>query len=222
MRTAILAFVLCLAGGQTALAGAWLREEGKGFASVSATATQERDYSGSLYLEYGLTPRHTVGADISLGLDRTGQQNGSGVFFVRMPIGPTDQTHRFAGHLGLGGRYTNGIFSPALEAGLSWGRGVKWRDSWGWAAVDASINLPRAPAEERIKIDGTFGMPIAKTVKGMIQMFNTFEDGQVFSDLAPSLLWQPRGGAYTIQIGAEFAVSGGGDDALKIGLWRDF
>mgnify|MGYP001799409530 CR=1 FL=1 len=222
MRTAILAFVLCLAGGQSALAGAWLREEGKGFASVSATTTQQRDFSGSVYLEYGLTPGHTIGADISFGLDRTGQQNGSGVVFLRVPIGPTDRTHRFAGHLGLGGRYTNGIFSPALEAGLSWGRGVRWRDNWGWAAVDASINLPQAPAEDRIKIDGTFGMSFTPTVKAMIQMFNTLENGQVFSDIAPSLLYQPRQGPYTIQIGAEFPVAGGGDTALKIGLWRDF
>ncbi|WP_300037137.1 hypothetical protein [uncultured Roseobacter sp.] len=222
MKPLLMALVICLVGGQSARAGAWLREEGRGFSSTSVTATQDRDFSGSIYLEYGLTARHTLGADISLGLDRTGQQNGSGVVFLRFPIGPTDGTHRFAGEAGLGARYTNGIFSPALEAGLSWGRGIKWRDSWGWAAVDASINIPRAPAKTRTKIDATFGMPIAKTVKGMIQLFNTLEDGQVFSDLAPSLLWQPRGGAYTLQIGAEFTVSGGGDDALKIGIWRDF
>ncbi|WP_298844195.1 hypothetical protein [uncultured Roseobacter sp.] len=222
MRIAVLALIFCLAGGQTALAGAWLREEGKGFASVSASTTQDRDFSGSLYLEYGLTPERTLGADISFGLDRTGQQNGSGVIFVRFPIGPTDQTHRFAGHVGLGGRYTNGVFSAAVEAGLSWGRGVQWRDNWGWAAVDASINLPQAPAENRIKLDGTFGMGFTPSVKAMIQMFNTLENGQVFSDIAPSLLIQPRGGPYTIQIGAEFQVAGGSDRTLKIGLWRDF
>ncbi len=223
MRTALTAFLLCLLTAAPAAAGPWLREKGTGFASTSGTVSQSRDTSGSIYAEYGLTDKINLGLDLSLGLDRTGAADGAGVVFLRFPLGSTDGTHRFAWHAGLGGRYTGLELSPAVQFGLSWGRGVAWGERWGWATVESSVNFASAPATTRIKIDGTFGMGFTPQIKAMIQMFNTFEDGEHYAQLAPSILILPRPDSKTtFQIGFEYPVAGDGDTRLKLGLWREF
>ena len=222
MRSFALAIIVFLASVQTAQAGAWLREEGSGFTSSTSSITQEREPSGSVYFEYGLREKATLGLDVSFGLDRTGAQSGSGTVFLRFPWGPTDGNHKWAWHVGLGGRYLNGLISPAIETGASWGRGIQIGERYGWAAIDGSINFAAASAETRAKLDTTIGLGFTDHFKGMAQMFMTYQESELFTKLAPSLLIQPGKGTYTLQIGAELPVTGGGSSALKIGIWRDF
>ncbi len=222
MRSVALALILLLAGAPAAEAGAWLRSKGDGFGATSVSTNKDRELSTSLYGEYGLTERLTLGLDISYGVDRTFFQQGSGIAFLRFPLGPTDRTHKWAAHIGLGARYLQGYFLRAAEAGLSWGRGIQWRDKYGWLNVDGSYNIPQSPADSRLKIDGTAGIGLNDRFKVMLQMFNTHEGGQTFSQIAPSLLWSPGGGTSTIQLSAEIPVAGGGETALKIGVWVEF
>lgn len=222
MRSVLMAMTIGVLGAQTAWAGAWLREEGKLFASTSATTNQSRDAAGSFYAEYGWRQDLTLGADFSFGLDRTGQQTGSGVIFARFPLAFSGDTHKWAAHVGLGGRYINGLLSPAFETGLSWGRGFQWQERYGWVNIDSSINIPGAPAQTRIKLDGTIGLGFTDHIKAMGQVFMTYENNDLFTKFAPSLLVSPKSGAYTIQLGAEIPMTGGGETALKIGFWQSF
>lgn len=222
MRFLVFALIFLLASAPVVEAGAWLRAKNSGFMSSSVSTNVERELSTSFYGEYGLSDRFTLGTDISYGVDRTFFQQGSGIVFVRFPIAPTDRSHKWAAHIGLGARYLQGDFLPAAEVGLSWGRGIHWREKYGWLNVDTSYNAPQSPAENRVKVDATVGLGLTKQFKVMLQMFNTFEGGQMFSQIAPSLLWAPGGGKTTIQLSSEIPVAGGGETAFKVGMWIDF
>lgn len=222
MRLFALAFVIFWASVQVTLAGPWLREKGKGFYAGSANATKAKDTSGSLYAEYGLRNTVTIGADLFYGIDRTLQQSGSGILFARFPLSAPDATHKWAWHAGIGARSQNTVIAPAIEAGLSWGRGIKLGERYGWTVVDSSINIPGSTLETRIKLDGTVGLGFTDHFKGMMQVFNTYQEDELFTKAAPSLLFLPGKGNYTFQIGAEIPVRGGGDTEFKIGVWREF
>lgn len=222
MRPIILALFMTVIGASLVHAGPWLREKGKGFYAGSGNITQEKDTSGSVYAEYGLFDNLTIGADLFYGIDRTLQQSGSGILFARFPLSAPDATHKWAAHLGLGARSQNLVIAPAIEAGLSWGRDIKVGENYGWALIDSSINIPGSSLETRIKLNGTVGLGFADHFKGMMQVFMTYQGDELFTKAAPSLLILPGKGSYTFQIGAEIPTTGGGDTALKIGIWREF
>jgi hypothetical protein len=233
MRSVALALMIVLAGAPAARAGAWLREKGSGFASSTITVNRENEEyiksyeaSGSVYLEYGLTENLTLGLDASYGYELTGEQEGSGIVFLRFPLGPTDRDNKFAAHVGLGTRYLanymGGSFLPAAEVGLSWGRGIKVADRWGWVNLDTSVNKPRAPAQQRFKIDATIGLGLSNKIKVMFQVFNTFQGGDTYTHIVPSLLMSPDEGRTTFQISVEVPTFNGEKPGLKLGIWRQF
>lgn len=238
MRSAGLALVFILASASAAQAGAWLREQGKGFASASVQTKDDDNTETSIYLEYGLAPWVTAGADITYDTDLTRYiydqstvilnddgsfPQGSGILFLRFPLGPRDRTNKFAFHVGYGGRYVNGTLVAAQEVGVSWGRGIKLGERYGWVNVDTSFNTAEDPARDRTKLDGTLGLGFTERTRGMIQMFNTFEAGETFSKIAPSILVAlGRDKNTTLQIGSEIPVSGGGSATIKVGFWYEF
>jgi hypothetical protein len=222
IRLSILIFTCTIWVAQTAQAGAWLRERGAGFLSTSGTVTAEKDASGALYGEFGLTDRMTLGIDINGGMDRDGLPQGDGTLFLRFPLSDTEAPHKFAAHVGLGARYEPYDLVPSLELGLSWGRGFQWRERWGWAALDASINLAEAPIKTITKLDATLGIGLGQNTKAMGQIFLTRTDGRLYTTLAPSLLVTPKASRTTFQIGFEFPMEAENDARLKLGIWRTF
>ncbi|WP_299965193.1 hypothetical protein [uncultured Roseobacter sp.] len=222
MHAGVLALIMMVTTAGAAQAGPWLREEKTGFLSTTGGVTQNNDMSGSLYAEYGLTAATTIGASVFYGIDRTLQQAGSAIVFLRRALSAPDATQKWAWHLGFGARSQNYTVTPAVEAGLSWGRGIQVGERYGWAVIDGSVNVPRSPLETRIKLDGTIGLGFTDRFKGMAQVFLTHEDGEVFGKFAPSLLFTPRESKQTFQLSVEFPFMGGGDAEIKIGLWREF
>lgn len=222
MRLHALALVIVLAGAQQAQSGAWPREKGSGFAANSLTATEGKDYTGSLYAEYGLTDRLTLGLDVTAEIDALGVITGDGTLFLRVPLSAPDAPNKWAMHLGLGARYEELEFLPSAEVALAWGRGIQWGQRYGWLAVDASYNVAQSPALATTKIDATFGMGLGETTKGMLQIFNTREGDDFTAKLAPSLLYSPKNLPYTLQVGFEVPLNYEDDTALKLGLWLDF
>ncbi|AEI95474.1 hypothetical protein [Roseobacter litoralis] len=235
MRSVVFALILALVSASSAQAGAWLREKGKSFVSTSVQTTENNGSSVSFYMEYGLGEKVTIGADITYdteilnyvaGADIAATTIedvpiGSGILFARFPLGPVDQPNKWAFHLGIGARYFEAEFLQAAELGLSWGRGIQIGSKYGWVNVDSSYNDAEAPAEARIKVDGTVGLGLTDKTKVMLQMFNTFEDGQSFSKLSPSLLFSPGKGRVTFQFSSEIPTKGG-EASLKLGVWTEF
>ncbi len=74
MRTAALALFLTLLCAPAAQAGAWLRAEGSSFNASSVSINRNQESFTSAYLEYGLSERMTLGADIGYGFDLTGSR----------------------------------------------------------------------------------------------------------------------------------------------------
>jgi hypothetical protein len=222
IRLSILIVTCALWSAQAAQAGAWLRERGAGFLSTSGTVTAEKDASGSLYGEFGLTDRLTLGLDINGGMDTSGLPQGDGTLFLRFPLSGAEMPDKWAAHVGIGARYEPYDFVPSLELGLSWGRGLQWGERFGWAAIDASINFAEAPMKTISKLDATLGIGLGPSTQAMGQIFLTRTDGRLYRTLAPSLLITPKDSRTTFQIGVEFPLEEENDTRLKIGIWRTF
>lgn len=235
MRSVAVALILAMASAPSAQAGAWLREKDTGFLSTSLQTTEDNGNEISIYAEFGLSERMTLGFDSTYDTDLlnyvqgTGPlvdsleelPQGSGIVFLRFPIGPTDKTNKWAFHVGAGARYIEGEFLKAAEFGLSWGRGIKIGERYGWVNVDSSYNVADSPGEARTKVDGTIGLGITPKTKVMLQMFNTFVADDSYTKIAPSFLYSPGKGAITFQFGSEYLVNAG-DASLKVGIWYKF
>jgi hypothetical protein len=193
-----------------ATAGAWLKSKGSGFTSVSFSMSWFRDTGQTSYLEFGARDDLTVGLDTGLLQSPLGETSGFALAFARRPIGPDEGPHRFAYEIGVGAAWVDGMTSPLLKTGLSWGRGLSLGDRNGWASVDAAVVWDLGQGTHQGKLDATLGMPIT----------NRF----TFATIAPSVVVSPwKGdGKFRIQIGAETEVGNPENTAIKIGLWREF
>ena len=203
-------------------AGAWLREKGTGFSSTAFTITADQDIANTTYLEYGLRPNLTLGADVRLGRDTFGSQDGFATLFLRKPLSNPEKDSKWAYELGFGATWDDTLVEPHVKAGLSWGRGIQWGDRYGWMSVDSSLRWDITTSRSTTKIDSTIGLGITEVTTGMLQLYLTDFDGTSSASLAPSLILQPRGKKFRVQVGAEAPLDDTDDTALKLGLWRDF
>ena len=219
------AFVLlfwcqCLAG--PALAGAWLKEEGKGFLSTSFSATYFRDIASETYAEYGVRPDLTIGIDVGFYTIRDGSQHGYATAFVRRPLGETDGVNRFSYELGIGAAWIGEDVTPHIKTGLSWGRGLQIKDKNGWINVDANVTWDLGRSLHVSKIDTTVGLNFTERTSGMLQLYLTHLDEKMYSTIAPSVVLSPKWAKFRIQVGALAPLENLDNTAIKIGIWRDF
>ncbi len=223
MRSGALIFLFCcqcLVG--PAFAGAWLKEEGKGFLSTSFSANYFRDIASEIYAEYGMRSNLTIGIDVGLYTLRDGSDRGYATAFVRRPLGGSDGPHRFSYELGIGAGWTREEVTPLLKTGLSWGRGLQVKDKFGWVNVDTSVTWDLGPGQHVPKIDTTVGLNFTEQTTGMLQLYLVHLDSEIYSSLAPSLVLKPEWAKFRIQIGALAPLKNLDDAAIKIGIWREF
>ena len=222
LRSVVLALVIMLTGADAARAGAWLREQGKGFVSTSIDVNRDMDVAASSYFEYGLRSRTTVGADLNFWRGADGGRTGYAGLFLRRPLGRTDRNAKWAWQVGAGAIWDADRISPYVETGLSFGRGLTLAGRHGWIAIDGKIKWDTATAEPTAKLDTTLGIAINDQFKVMAQVFVTRDPAGTVTTLAPSLLYKPKNRDFTVQLGAELRSTRQGGAALKLGLWRNF
>ncbi|MGB7240907.1 MAG: hypothetical protein WBC93_02330 [Sulfitobacter sp.] len=221
LRVAVLVVCFSIMSGSTQ-AGAWLREKGTAFTSSSFVTNKRGDGSTMTYLEYGVLDNLTVGADLMVSYTNTGRQFGFGTLFLRRPIGDAGRNRKFAYQLGIGAAWDNLLILPHIEAGLSWGRGLKLGKIDGWATIDSSFRWEPTLSRNHLKVDGTIGLSLGKHTKVMVQMFTENKSGALTSTLAPSVLISPGKGTYTLQVGVELPDGQNDPPRLKLGIWRKF
>lgn len=213
----LLAIFLCLLHQVgPAQAGAWLRQEGTGFASTSSYVASpfsaDTAYHG-LYVEYGLTPRLTLGLDLGRGV--TGQNKT--VVFARVPI-KGEGRDRLAFELGAGtiaGQQT-------LRPGLSYGRGLDTALGPGWLAVDSFAEVALISGEVDYKTDITLGVTRPGGTRWMIQAQMGRAYGEpAFLRLVPSAVI-PLGQGWHMELGVSKALTGAREHGVKFGLWYEF
>ncbi|MGJ5621478.1 hypothetical protein [Sulfitobacter sp. MF3-043] len=218
----IFVFLICSFWATGTDAGAWLREKGTSFTSVSFTSTWFRDTTNTSYLEYGWRDDLTIGTDIGYATSSQGTQSGYGTIFVRRPLGKNNGPNKWAYELGVGAAWVDYIAIPYLKTGVSWGRGFTFRDTPGWASVDASVSWALTTSHHLAKVDTTVGLNFTSVTTGMLQLYLAHLDRETYASIAPSVVIKPRNAKYRLQIGADSQLGNPEYTAIKIGLWREF
>jgi len=228
----LLTLLVLLALPTTAQSGAWLREKGTLFLSwsnsISTLPTSLYATDTSLYAEYGLTPRLTVGFDGFLGASG---KPSEAYLFLRMPVGKKDRPAQTALTFGLGAKSIPNPWGTTTEqalakVGFSWGRGLKK----GWLAFDASattvlnssIFVP-AQSGTNFSADFTYGQKPSDRVMLIWQLqTGKTTNGPGYAKFAPSVVWSFSGGKNSLEVGLVKGLTGNDDQSLKLGFWKSF
>lgn len=216
----ITAILHCLAAPLAA--GPWLREEGKTFLSTSVSSTRTFETQSSTYLEFGLSRETTLVADLNLTASDPSGKNGSAVLFFRRALGPAEGENKLAYEVGIGADWGSYGTRPMVKTGLTWGRGMQMGAKGGWVTVDGSLLWDIKTKDYRAKLDGTFGLDLGDTTKGILELNLGHADGSTYATFVPSLVIRPPVTDFQIQLGIEAPLKGIATNRIKIGLWREF
>lgn len=230
MRRALTGLLLLVAG--PVWAGAWPREQGRTFVSLSQTfstgvetllaPTQTLTAWTGLYAEYGLTGKLTVGLDAGTG-SGPDASIGTGLVFARYPVWQSAGGQRVAADLGIGWRNDSEEGQDLrIRPGLAWGRGFESRWGQGWLGVEVSAEWLMPSQQQIYKADFTAGIkPDDRWMLiGQVQT-GRYPDSGALIRIAPSVV-RAIGPMTHLQLGLEATVLG--DDSIggKLGLWFEF
>lgn len=215
-----------------AQSGAWLREKGSLYLSwsnsISTLSASSFATDTSLYAEYGLTKRLTVGFDGYLGASGKASE---AYLFMRMPLGKSGRPASMALTFGMGIKTIPNPWGTTTEQtlaklGFSWGRGLKK----GWLGFDASvltvvrssIFVP-AQAGTSYSADFTWGQKPSDRMMLIWQVqTGKTTNGPVYAKFAPSLVWSFGGGKSSVEIGLVKGLTGDNSQSVKLGFWKSF
>ncbi len=221
-----LLFVACLifslGAAPLAHAGAWLREKGTGFVSLSFGATQFSETTNALYVEYGLSDKTTIGLDVSAFTNAFNARNGIGNLFIRRRLGPADRPSRWAYEIGVGGIWGNERQLPTFKTGVSWGRGFDLDGHAGWINLDGAFIYEPLQGQHITKFDGTLGMAFNDVLTGILEVNMSYQNKDTYGAVEPSLLIRPKGSKFNFKIGTQIPCEEQEKAALKLGIWRSF
>jgi hypothetical protein len=218
---AVTILVLTCIGCAPAQAGAWQREKGAGFAMVSAQVSWPQDLLlatafgptedyQTFYLEYGLTPRLTLGLD----LGRSVSGGDKTIVFFQTPLRNRDTGPKVAAQLGLGRIDSDTVVRPGLSVG--------WGLERGWVSVDALAEMHTGTGRNDLKLDVTWGRNLKDDRKLILQMQSGLRQGDpAFARLVPSYV-VPLGQRLKAEVGGTYGLTGDRSMGLKFGLWTEF
>lgn len=230
MQSLTLALGLALAATAAATganAGAWPRPPGDYFLSLSQQTTTGgrtfisavgdiRNYT-SLYAEYGLGERITVGLDAGYG---TGQADtaASVLAFARTPVWSPGE-HKVAVDFGLGWITSEADGGQTrIRPGLAWGRGFESRWGGGWLGMESSLEY-RTPGSDTIfKADFTAGLKPTDNWMLIAQLQTGIYPDAPVVRLAPSVV-RRLGPRLHMQVGALVGLTGDDGIGVKASFW---
>ena len=206
-----------------AFAGAWPRAEGKTFIAVSYNMGEfgngQPDGYRSVYLEYGLNSKITLGGKI---WERADRDHGDALAFAHYHLGSTETGHNFAAGLAFGMRFfKDDTVKPVVIPEFFWGKGFETPIAPGWMSLDVSVGHAFGISETWYKADFTMGLkPNDKT--HLIMQLRTFDDkgGQVAA-LAPSYVRKIHDGV-NLELGLTYRMKGENRTGITLGSWIEF
>lgn len=217
----IFIFLILTVWSAGAHAGAWMKEPGRGFFSISGEFSQYQDFTGdtsihgiySSFLEYGLTE------DLTIGYDATWSEFANkAILYGRVPIRQEEGKMRYAFEFGTGVVNSN----PGGYLGLMVGKGVKLGQRYGWFSLENRATWDLAEGDGYYKIDATLGLTLKNENKILGQLQNEYSDDYgVISKATVSYVFPIWEGIY-VETGIVQGLVNVDDTALKIGLWREF
>lgn len=215
-------FCLWVAGGKTSLAGAWPREEGTFFAAAGGNVVLFGDaarpvyYDPTLYLEYGLTPRITLGID---GYTADKGTAGSLLGFAQLSFGSLDRPSRTAVSVAAGlTRIPTGATDQTFRLGLHWGRGA----DWGWMSTDYAMTFGSTIGKFQEKLTLTSGYRFNDTWTGLLSA----EAGlglelDFYAKISPSVVYHLND-RVSLRASYTQALTGDGGGAAGLQAWFNF
>ncbi|GGG71375.1 hypothetical protein GCM10011415_19020 [Salipiger pallidus] len=211
---------LTLSGGP-AQAGAWMRETSSWFVSTTTRLVWPKDVPAAkaradgwtyhtIYAEYGVSERLTLGVDI--GVPREGEPKV--IVFMRKPIRQPDTGTQIAWDLGVGTIAGDTVIRP----GLGIGRGLEN----GWLNADAMAEISVGEAGMAFKLDLTYGINLARDRKIVLQVQSSKTAEDPFSaTFAPSVIF-PLTDSLSAEVGGSYGFHEDETMGLLLGLWADF
>ncbi len=213
-----------------ASAGAWARGDGEVFVSTKHVATTERaaiearlagaqelSFQGysTIYAEFGLSDRLTVGFDYGIANDL---DFWTGLIFVRRTF-DTGGRNVWAIELAGGPR---GLFETEIEGvvrpSLQWGRGT----DWGWLAVEGYAEFLSDSNDMAYKLDATAGWRQDDRTSWIAQVQAADYPGiDPTVRLAPSYV-RRLGDRMSVELGVVADVAGRDQVGLSLGTWLEF
>lgn len=227
--------VLALLAPPPALAGAWPREAGTVFVATGAERDRDGNSYSSLYAEYGLTPRTTVGAE--LGHTTVGETTA--LVWAQRPLDDGQGVHRFSLAFGLGAVWRDGTAEPLIQTTLAWGRGFDSRLGTGWLAARGSLRLAlsradgsMAPAdpteaafltpETSVKSELTLGLHAREGLMLINELWFEDRDDVAFSAKLATSAVVDVAGPLKLQLGVIEPLRGPGEFSVRVGSWVTF
>jgi len=214
--------LICLALPQEGTTGPWLREKGSTFTAVSIAGTYYLDTATQTYIEYGLTEKITIVADVSTARFLYAPPSGYATLSFRRALGAKDATSKWAYEVGVGTGWIGEMLLPHVRTALSWERGVTWGKKSGWMTVEGAVVWDMTYALHVAKLDTTVGLNLTEKTKGMIQLYAMHAAGESIATIAPSVVYSPENTKFSIQFGTESEIGRLYNSAVKISIWREF
>ncbi len=222
MRILLLAIILAICSPPTLWAGAWPRDKGTLFIAtggnflLSDGAELPVHYDPTVYAEYGLTDRVTLGLDLYTA-DKGRIASAFG--FAAVPVGALDTPFRSMVSIGYGLRMNADTSTEALiRMGVSLGQGL----DHGWVSLDASATYGTQDTTWRPKADVTWGHAWSDrwTTTTQVQTGQGFRN-DIYTKISPTLILTVNS-RWKINLGAVHALTGDGGSALKLETWLTF
>ncbi|MGR3567960.1 MAG: hypothetical protein ACU0CN_09380 [Pseudooceanicola nanhaiensis] len=209
--------LICLCAAAPALPGAWPRGAGQGFAALAArvadgTLPSEPSYRGSLYLDYGVTPR----SGLTLELDTARGRVVKALGFYRMSLLPPQGAWQIDAALGAGRVDGVAVVSPRLTLG----RSFRLRGAPGWAEAMLGAEITRT--DQAGKIDLTLGLAPTPRMRSYVQLFAYRARGGTLHLRGESSLAVRLTNRLWFDTGLSTGITPDRDYRLKLGIWTEF
>lgn len=179
-------------------------------------ATRPVHYDPTVFFEYGLTSRLTLGFD---GYTADKGEAGSLFAFARRAVGSTDGPRRFAIAGGIGVTKTPGnVVSETVRVGLHAGQGL----DRGWLALDAEATrvLPRSLTQT--KVEATWGQQLGAGWTSVLSgQIGTGLEGDFYAKLNPSFTYDLTPDI-RFRTGLVQALTGDRGSGLSTQIWFSF
>ncbi|UXX84059.1 hypothetical protein [Roseovarius pelagicus] len=211
--------ILLLLLSAQAKAGPWLRDTGAGYLSYALTledvaSTGAADGYGSVYAEYGVRPKLTLGLDI--GSDEQGAYKTFA--FAILPLARQSRRTKITGEIGLGTIDGTAVARP----GIAVGRSFEFLDRFGWVSIETRAEIGVDQGDIGISTDLTLGYNPGPRSKWMVQL----QQGGPMADpdylrIVPSVVIETKPGRH-YEFGVAAGIKNTATFGVKLGVWQNF
>ena len=218
-RVLVLLALLCATQTQ---AGPWPLGKGDVFLSFGANVAVTQDAEApvhtdpSLYLEYGLTEKLTVGFT---SFSSEAGEAISGYAFARYPVLPR-LNDPLTVTIGAGLKYRFGDLAPdpRIQLGFSWCHG--WDNAWATIVTNSTYSTTDQTTFHTL--DATYGWRPTDNIATIFQLQTvTGETVDFYAKIAPSVAYT-FGDHLTVELGLIQALTGDRGTGLRLGTWIEF